>query len=258
MGLIRSITQSMRNNKLSRKLSTSKPRQRYEDSNDLIKIPSNAGSLTGEPARPPSPTIVQQKETESIFPAESPSRRAPLSPADLNLQSLFDNAETLDPNSRAMKALSMPPEYPVYRLDTSKSPTGSPKKRLQDPIETKENWGVRERAGRRMSMMSRSDKRKSDMSGINENPRSKIRRSMNGVSEFLRRNSSAQNPRSCSSLKTLRSGSSQKWLESDSDNDSLGKEQTELKWLEVNGLSDPYTGRAFEFWGNQVMARRYC
>lgn len=257
MGFISSISRSVRNNRLTRKLSTSKPR--YDDSRDLIKISSNVGSLTRVTSHSLSPTIVQPPESETLFPPESPSRRKALSPADFDLQSLFDNAEALDPSNRAMKTLSMPPNYPIYKLDTVNSHCQSPKKHLQAPIETEE-WAASAKKGHRKSIMSRSDKRKSNMLGKNENSRSKIRQSISGFSDLLKRGSSVYMPRSSLSMKTLRSSSSQKWFDTGNNNsdDSLAKEEAEVKWLELNCAASEHTGRAFEFWGNQAFVRRYC
>lgn len=128
----------MRDNKLSRRLSTSKqkPKRLDDDSNDLIKTTSNTLSLGRAESVSSSNTMVRDSDHESVLPIESPAQRKRLGPTDLNLQALLDNGQALDRcNSRAAKTLSMP-GYPVYKLDTMGSPRKTPAKKLQAPLET--------------------------------------------------------------------------------------------------------------------------
>ncbi|KAJ5673141.1 hypothetical protein N7507_002268 [Penicillium longicatenatum] len=231
MGFISSISQSIRNNKLSRKLSTSKPnRPRYEDSKDLIKIPSNTGSL----ARADSiASTIHHSNQDPVMPTESPTHRKRLTPADLNLQTLFDNAEALDPATRrTVRALSMP-EYPVLKMETVQSPFDTPPKKLQDPIDTDGKWSGKKHV-RQTTRRAKNEKKESggiikDASG---NSGSKIKRSMTGL---LKKSTSLKISRSSS--KTRRASTNPRWLGSSVTDDYLVDEKAELKWLELNGLS---------------------
>ena len=238
MGFMSSISRSVRNNKLSRKLSTSKPnRPRYEDSRDLIKIPSNTASL----ARVDSiASTIRHSNQEPVLPTESPTHRKKLTPADLNLQPLCDNAEALDlATGRAVRALSMH-EYPVLKMDTVQSPFDDPPRTLQDPFDGGERVGERNNrngglckdakcANVKEEEDGKADKRQSKDSG------SKLKRSVTGL---LKRSTSFKIPRSSLSLKTLRSNSP-KWLDGTeiTEEDYLVDEKAEMKWLELNGLS---------------------
>ncbi|KAJ5702575.1 hypothetical protein N7488_010123 [Penicillium malachiteum] len=252
MGFISSLTRSICNNKLSRKLSTSKPHNpHYDDSNDLIKIPSNTGSLTQVDS---IASTIRLSNQEPITPTESPTHRKRLTPADLNLQTLFDNAEALDPvTSHAVRALALP-DYPVLKMDTVQSPSDYTEKKLQDPIDTGDK-GCRKKDMTRRSKSVRGsvDKSKCEKSGVDRTEAgSKIKRSMTGL---LKRGSSLKIPRSSLSLKTFRGSTPPK----DSDRVSLTEddffldEKAELKWLELNGLS----GRGLDFgvWHSNEFAR---
>lgn len=239
MGFISSISRSVRNNKLSRKLSTSKPnRPRYEDSRDLIKIPSNTASL----ARVDSvASTIRHSNQEPVMPTESPTHRKKLTPADLNLQPLCENAEALDlATGRGVRAFSMH-EYPILKMDTVQSPFDDPPRTLQDPFDGGEKVGKRNKGNgglckdakcanvKEREENGKSDRRSSKDSG------SKIKRSMTGL---LKRSTSFKIPRSSLSLKTLRSNSP-KWLDGagTTEEDYLVDEKAEMKWLELNELS---------------------
>ncbi|KAJ5626691.1 hypothetical protein N7528_004118 [Penicillium herquei] len=245
MGFISSLTRSICNNKLSRKLSTSKPHNpHYDDSNDLIKIHSNTGSLTRADS---FASTIRLSNREPITPTESPTHRKRLTPADLNLQTLLDNAEALDPaTNHAVRALALP-EYPVLKMDTVQSPSDYTEKKLQGPIDTgdkgrrKKDMARRSRSVRSSVGRNKCGKSGVENSGTTESG-SKIKRSMTGL---LRRGSSLKIPRSSLSLKTFRGSTPPQ----DSDRVSLTEddffldEKAELKWLELNGLS----GRGLDF-----------
>ncbi|KAJ6007555.1 hypothetical protein N7540_011531 [Penicillium herquei] len=246
MGFISSLTRSICSNKISRILSTSKQHNpHYDDSKDLIKIHSNTGSL----ARPDSiASTIRLSNQEPITPTESPTHRKRLTPADLNLQILFDNAEALDPaTSHTVRPFALP-EYPVLKMDTVKSPSDyTERKKLQDPIDTGDRRsGKKNMARRSKSVRGPVDGNKCGKSGTNSSGTtesgSKIKRSMTGL---LRRGSSLKIPRSSLSLKTLRGSTPAKDLDQVSlaEDDFSLDEKTELKWLELNGLS----GRGLDF-----------
>ncbi|KAJ5637164.1 hypothetical protein N7490_007043 [Penicillium lividum] len=240
MGFISTITNSIRNNKLSRKLSTSKPnRPLYEDSN-LIKIPSNTASLTRADS---IASTIRHSNQDPIIPTESPTHRKRLTPADLNLQSLLDNAEALDPATRrTVRALSMP-EYPVLKLDTVQSSFDAPVKKLQDPIDTDGKWS------RKNVRRTRSVRIGTVQDGTgNRNSGSKIKRSMTGL---LKSTSLKIRPSSRG-----RVSANSKWLGSSSDRDDfLIDEKAELKWLELNGLSRRDT--EFGIWNRNGYGRSW-
>ncbi|KAJ5737618.1 uncharacterized protein N7483_002743 [Penicillium malachiteum] len=248
MGFISSLTRSICNNKLSRKLSTSKPHNpHYDDSKDLIKISSNTGSLTRVDS---IASTIRLSNQEPITPTESPTHRKRLTPADLNLQTLFDNAEALNPaTNHAVRAFTLP-EYPVLQMDTVQSPSDYTERKLQDPIDTSDKWsGKKNMARRSKSVRVPVDRNKCGKSGMKSSgiiePGSKIKRSMTGL---LRRGSSLKIPRSSLSLKTLRGSTPVKDLDRVSlteDNFSFD-EKAELKWLELNGLND--RGLDFGIW----------
>ncbi|KAJ5716499.1 hypothetical protein N7493_008410 [Penicillium malachiteum] len=252
MGFISSLTRSICNNKLSRKLSTSKPHNPdYDDSNDLIKIPSNAGSLTRADSLA---STIRLSNQEPITPTESPTHRKRLTPADLNLQTLFDNAEALDPaRSHAVRALALP-EYPVLKMDTVQSPSDYTGKKLQDPIDTGDKGnGKKNLARRSKSVRGSVDRNKCENLGVDKTESgSKITRSMTGL---LRRGSSLKIPRSSLSLKTFRGSTPAKDVNrvSLTEDDFFLDEKAELKWLELNGLS----GRDLDFgvWHSNEFAR---
>ncbi|KAJ5272539.1 hypothetical protein N7478_007664 [Penicillium angulare] len=259
MGFISSITRSVRNNKISRKLSISTSKPHHEDSKDLIKIPSNVPSLTRVDSLA---STIRLDVQEATIPTESPAHRKRLTPADLNLQTLFDNAEALDPaTSRAVRALSMP-EYPILKMDTVKPPFDTPAKRLQDPIDTGRtngkniahttsslrntngNW----KSGRMRKEQSQGHSRSQSQSQTQNKSQSqsqsqsqkqtgsRIKRSMTGL---LKKSTSLKIPRSSLSLKTMRGPAEPKWMDGRciSEEDFLVDERAELKWLELNGLS---------------------
>ncbi|KAJ5536149.1 hypothetical protein N7513_009335 [Penicillium frequentans] len=250
MGFISSISQSIRNNKLSRKLSTSKPnRPRYEDSKDLIKIPSNAASLTRADS---IASTIRHSNQDPVMPTESPTHRRRLTPADLNLQTLFDNAEALDPATRrTVRALSMP-EYPVLKLETVQSPFDTPPKKLQDPIDTEGKWS-RKKNVRQTSRRVKNEDGKTEMDGVfknsNRNSGSKIKRSMTGL---LKKSTSLK--MSSTPSKIRRASTNPRWLNSSSvTDDYFFDEKAELKWLELNGLSSRDT--EFGIWNGNGFGR---
>ena len=236
MGLISSLSRCVRDNKLSRSLSTSrKPRRLDDDSNDLIKTTSNTLSLA--PAESiSSETATVRNDNDPVFPPESPHRKR-LGPADLNLQSMLDNGHTLDVyNSRAARALSVP-EYPVYKLDTTRAPR-EPTKRLQAPMEASEKGGGKTNVQRAVSKKDRGGK---DYQNGLRSERGSFRRSMTGL---LKKSCSFRMPRSRS--KRIGPGDAlSRWSDDSSSvaEEDRVQETTDQKWLEANGLM----GRGREF-----------
>ncbi|KAJ5992242.1 hypothetical protein N7451_007966 [Penicillium sp. IBT 35674x] len=250
MGFISSISQSIRNNKLSRKLSTSKPnRPRYEDSKDLIKIPSNAASLTRADS---IASTIRHSTQDPIMPTESPTHRRRLTPADLNLQTLFDNADALDPGTRrTVRALSLP-EYPVLKMETVQSPFDTPPKKLQDAFDTEGKWSGK-RNVRRTTRRVKNEDGKTETDGVSKNPNrnsgSMIKRSMTGL---LKKSTSLKMSRNSSKIRPA--STNPRWLNSSSlTDDYFVDEKAELKWLELNGLSSRDT--EFGVWNENGFGR---
>lgn len=227
----------MRDNKLSRRLSTSKQRLKRldDDSNDLIKTTSNTLFLGRAASVSSSSTIVHDSDHEPVLPIESPTQRKPLGPADLNLQSMFDNGQALDRyNSRAAKTLSMP-EYPVYKLDTTRSPRKTLNKKLQAPL-----GAVNERGNKRRTWdaeLEKKDVTAETGTGL------KTGWSMTGL---FRKSCSLRMSRSVKGSRTAASRSN--------DDSSVAEvnrvhETAHRKWLEANGLMG--RGRGYG-WANSI------
>ncbi|KAJ5182565.1 hypothetical protein N7492_000181 [Penicillium capsulatum] len=226
MGLMSSLSRCMRDNRISRRLSTSKQKAHRldDDSNDLIKTTSNTLSLGRAESVSSSNTMVRDSEYRPVLPTESPQRKR-LSPADLNLQTLFDNGHTLDKYaSRAERAFSMP-AYPVYKLDTTRSPKKTTTKKLQAPLETGNKRGSKRKTW--------DAKGENDPVADERGSGSKLRRSMTGLlkkSYSFRTSHSMKRRSSCAAPKC--------------DDDSSIPEENRLhvtaeqKWLEANGLTN--------------------
>lgn len=186
------------------------------------------------------------------MPTESPTHRKRLTPADLNLQTLFDNAEALDPATRrTVRALSMP-EYPVLKMETVQSPFDTPPRKLQDPIDTDGKWSGKKNVRQTTRRMKNEDTRK-ETEGVskisNGNSGSKIKRSMTGL---LKKSTSLKISRSSS--KTRRASTNPRWLNSSTfADDYFVDEKAELKWLELNGLSSRDT--EFGIWNGNGFGR---
>ncbi|KAJ5573486.1 uncharacterized protein N7459_007913 [Penicillium hispanicum] len=242
MGFISSMTRRMRVTKLSRRLSTTQPDRRSSDGNDLIKIPSTSASLVRADSHASSTTVVRENH-EPVLPTESPTRHTRLTPADLNLQTLFDNADALDAStSRAVRALSMP-EYPILKLEAVSSPFDTPPRRtLQAPLETDETVCEDARASERLRGLLDEPAREKDgvrVKGVHvdvqQRPESRLKRSMTGL--FKRR-----------SMKILRSSLSLKGLRVPTPPKERDEARmAEEKWLEANGFAR--FGGNVQFWG---------
>lgn len=238
MGFIRSITRCMRENRLSRRLSNAKPQCLDDDSNDLIKTTSHTASVAPPESIASASTIVQHSSHEPVVPAESPAQWKQLSPLDLNIRTMFDEVDSLDPaTNRAIKALSMP-EYPVLRMDTIHSPFDTLTKILDESINPGENGNQHQNGADKIEKSRKLRKseeweRKKDDQTQDTGRASRIRRSMTGL---LRRRS-LRTPRAPTSLKTLRNPNSPKWIDGSSivDEGSLD-EKDGITWLEGNGL----------------------
>ncbi|KAJ5908294.1 hypothetical protein N7495_000976 [Penicillium taxi] len=233
MSFMESISHYLKNNKLSRKLSMKSKRR----SKDLIRISSREASLSRAKSNA-STSSVHLPTHSSMLPAESPTRRKRLTPADLNLQPMLDNAEALEPAmSRSSRGFSMP-EYPVYKLDTTTPALKSPKK-LQDPIklgngtcEKQMIWRAERFGGTSMASCGST---------------SKLKRSVTGL--FKTRSSSKVPGSSSLSMKKFCSPTTPHWVEKSKlgDEDFLVDEKAEIKWLEAKSLSGRYLD--YEIWG---------
>jgi hypothetical protein len=270
MGFISSVARCVRDNKLSRRLSTNNKPQRLEDDyNDLIKISSNTTSLARAESMASASTAVHHSAHEPTFPTEPPVQHEQMSPAQLSLsiqmQNLFDNGQLLDDaNNRAARALSRP-EYPILKLDTVQSPFDTPPKKLQAPIETGEKTALDETRYFKNGYLKRQREEKSgDNVGMEKESGkkgSKLRRSMTGL---FRKTYSFRLPRSPVSMKTLRaptsptSPTSPRWIDVDAsslaDEECLVSEKDEEKWLEAHGIGG---GRDIGIWTSEGVGRTY-
>lgn len=261
MGFISSVARCVRDNKLSRRLSTNNKPQRLEDDyNDLIKISSNSISLARAESMASASTIVHHSAHEPVIPTESPTQRKQPNPAHLNLnmqmQTLFDNEQMLDhANNRAARALSRP-EYPILKLDTIQSPEDTPTKKLQAPIETREKMSNENQSSKKEDLKrQREEQSENDKGAENGKKISKLRRSMTG---FFRKTYSFRLPRSPVSMRTLRTPTSPRWIDVDAsslaDEECLVSEKDEEKWLEAHGIGG---GRDIGIWTGEGMGRTW-
>lgn len=249
MGFISSITRSMRGNKPSQKLSTTKADHLDEDSNDLIKTTSNTASHNRGESIESTSTTVHHSTVEPVLPTESPAQREQLSPADLNIQTLFDNGRALDvATNRAVKAFTMP-EYPVLKLDTTPSPSDTPRKKLEAPLDLGEKMGCNKSKGEKTQDSWEENGRKDTAS--RNNGSSRLKRSMTG----LWKSYSLKMERSPLSMRKLRSSAAPSWF----DASSLAEEaclvdEKEEKWLEARGIRG---GRDIGHWSGDAMGRAW-
>ncbi|KAJ5794678.1 hypothetical protein N7457_001277 [Penicillium paradoxum] len=126
MGLISTMTRRVRNNRLSRRLSTTSTKLHDEDANDLIKTLSGTSRV---PSMDSTSTIVYQNP---VVPSESPANRGLIKTKDMHVGSLFDQEMASRSADRAARALAGQ-EYPVLRLDMCQS--AEPRRALQEPLE---------------------------------------------------------------------------------------------------------------------------
>ncbi|KAJ5907079.1 uncharacterized protein N7473_003995 [Penicillium subrubescens] len=253
MGFITSVARCVRENRLSLRLSNAKPQRLDDDSNDLIKTISHTASVAPAESIASASTMVQHSSQEPVIPTESPAHMKQPAPWDLDIRTMFDEVDSLDPaTSRAIRALSMP-EYPVLRMDTIQSPFDTPTKKLDDAIDPGEkdvqNGGKTEKS--KKSRKSREEKRSRDTQTEESGRASRIKRSMTGL---LKRRS-LKVPQTPTSLKTLRNSNSPKLIDSSSivEEDVVG-EKDDLKWLEANGLRR-FDKRSSGFWTGEGMGR---
>lgn len=170
MGLISSMTRYIREKRLSKRLSLSKPSD--EDSNDLINTTSETVAFAQAHSIESTTTIVHH----SIPEPESPSDHKRPRP-DLHTHTLFheDHAHYASSGERVMQALSKA-EYPVLKLDiTSTAADNGPKKSLQAPLETGDRGKADSGTGNLLDSSRTSEK-------VGQNKiRSRNRRSIPGI-----------------------------------------------------------------------------
>lgn len=236
MGFISAMARCMRENKFTRKHRTCKPQRLDDETNDLIETNSqNGSSLAQVESIASASTGKQHSALGPIPPIKSPKRKQ-LSPADLNLQTLFDNGKALDAATDPTAGAIAIPEYPVYKLDMSSSPTESPTKKLQDPIDP-------EKETRRKSVEWMDEKLRKEISvpkameerDVPERKEAaKLRRSK---TQMLRKHLSVKIARAPRSSRNLRGHTSPSWIDASdlADEESLINVEEE-KWLEAHGL----------------------
>ncbi|KAJ5191951.1 uncharacterized protein N7498_010936 [Penicillium cinerascens] len=239
MGFISSIAHCIWDNTFSRKHRTSKPQRLDDETNDLIQSNShNGSSLALAESNAFGSTGMYYSAHEPTPPIKSP-RRKQLSPAELSLQTLFDNGKALDAGTCLTARVPDIPEYPVYKLDTTKSPTDTPAKKLESPIDPE-----KKDTGRKSVEWMDEKIRKEisvpktlvewDHAPEQKQAVSKLKRSKTGM---LRRRLSRKLPRASRSSRNLRGRSSPSWIDASdlADEESLINGEEE-KWLEAHGL----------------------
>lgn len=255
MGIISSLSRRMRASHTFSCLSTTQLTD--EDSKDLIK-PAIIASPVHEqdentestsPTSTTSSTLVHQSPTEAIQPSESPQERKPFSPTDLNFRTLLEN--THSPNVAKDQTVSplRVPEYPVLKLDTTISPSDTPSKTLDAPLDPEQKMIGRSKTTKWKWTDSWDGGEIKDGPGRKEE-RSRLRRSMTGA---LRRGFSLKISRtpSSSSGKSLKNKSSLSWLDSSSlMGDKCGVDDNERRWLEAHGIKG---GRDIGRWSGDGM-----
>ncbi|KAJ5461882.1 uncharacterized protein N7458_003434 [Penicillium daleae] len=253
MGFIASMVRYVRENRLSRRLSNAQPQRLDDDSNDLIKTTSHTASFAPPESIASASTMVQHSSQEPVVPTESPAHMKQPAPWDLNICTLFDEMDSLDPTtSRAIRALSMP-EYPVLKMDTIQSPFDTPTKKLDQAIDTGENEVCHRSSGEkaRKCRKNRGEKSRGDTQAQDSGKRSRIRKSMTGL---LKRRS-LKMPQTPISLKTLRNPNSPKWIDSSSiAEEDVVDGKDDMKWLEANELRR-FDNRSTGFWTGEGRGR---
>ncbi|KAJ6107149.1 hypothetical protein N7523_008472 [Penicillium sp. IBT 18751x] len=246
MGFISTMARCMREGTFSRKHRTAKPQRLDDETNDLIETNSNHGSSVGTESTVSASTAMHYATLEPIPPIKSPKRKQ-LSPADLNLQTLFDNGKALDaatdPTSRAFAVA----EYPVYKLDTTPIPADSPTKKLEDAIDPERResshkgrksveWmdeKIRKEISVPQTMVER-DERPMRKEAEPKEAVSKLKRSK---TQMLRKRLNVKLPRAPRSSRNLRAHVPSGWIDaSDLADEEFLINAEEEKWLEAHGL----------------------
>lgn len=127
MGFISTMTRRMRNNRLSRRLSTISTTGTtfHDEDSNLIKTisepPSRGASMDS------TSTFTQHSVPDPVLPSESPANRRQLD--NMNMDGLFGDTHS-DYTARTLAR----PGYPVLKLDMCQS--SEPRRVLQGPLET--------------------------------------------------------------------------------------------------------------------------
>ncbi|KAJ5874717.1 uncharacterized protein N7529_003147 [Penicillium soppii] len=202
MGIISTLTRRMRNNRVTRRLSTSSTKLEDEDSNDLIKTTWETASAT-RPSVESTSTMVHHTLQDPVLPSESPNRLR-IKTDNVNMRTLFDQTP-ISPTDRAKEALSNN-EYPIFKLDMCQSPFQAPKK-LQDPLETKD-W-----RGRSASIKNGAHKSAECSSSTSIEKHAVQKNNRRSMTALLKKHCGLNIPRSSLSIKRGNSPSP-KWLDS--------------------------------------------
>lgn len=180
MRFVSSIARYLRRNRLSKRLSRSKPCD--EDSNDLINQTSETVSFAqgdSDSIDSASSTIVRHSIDEPAQSTETNTDENKLqSMGNISIHTLFD--ERLSSNlgsDKAAQALSRP-EYPVIRLDTTPEPPDQPSKFLQEPMSLNEEASGRTK-GAASGRLFETKRQKASM--LRKGPKSNQRRSMASI-----------------------------------------------------------------------------
>lgn len=239
------MARCMRDGTFSRKHRTPKPQRLDDETNDLIETNSTRGSSVATESTASASTAMHYASLDPIPPVKSPKRKQ-LSPADLNLQTLFDNGKALDAAADPTSRISSVPEYPVYKLDMTPSSGDSPTKTLQDAIDPEK----KERGTGRKSVEWMDEKLRKEISvpktmvERNEEPaRKELEREeptwkpKRSKTQTLRKRLTVKLPRAPRSSRNLRAHVSPGWIDaSDLADEEFLINVEEHKWLEAHGL----------------------
>lgn len=252
MGFISSLARSIRGNKPSKRHSPPLSNRLDEDSTDLITKPCptapTSTSHTRDESIESASTAVQRSSDEEIQPVDSPTQRKQPSPADLNIQPLLDSGRVLDAaTGRTMRPFTRP-EHPVLKLDTTPSPSNTPQKKLEAPIDPGQGVECNNQMSRNRENSWEEDGGKDRVP--KRSGSSRLKRSMTMLRKY-----SLKMPRSPLSMRNLRGSPAPDWF----DACSLAEEaclidEKEEKWLEAHGIRG---GRDIGHWSGDAMGRAW-
>ncbi|KAF7718821.1 Uncharacterized protein PECH_005847 [Penicillium ucsense] len=261
MGFIASMTRYVGGNSSSRKSSTAHPQRHFDDdSNDLIQTSSHTASLVPTESIASTSTMAFSSSGEATTSTSSMhGDHHGNGTWDINIRTLFDEVDTLDPaTSRAIKALSLP-DHPVLKMETIETPSATtPKNPIQTAIHADSKDDTVSIQGSKAGRSSRF-RMSWDRAWYREPPtsevrtRTRLRRSMTG---FLKRRSVKSPSQPASSLGTAQSPpSTPRWIDAARYMEKdIADETDEFNWLEENGPRRSENENA-KLWAGEFIGR---
>ena len=247
------MTRYVRGNTFPRKGSTTQSHRSFDDdSNELIPTSSRTTSLFPTESITSTSTMVPSSSNESSISAELATPKW-----DLNIRTLFDEVDTLDPaTSCAIKALSLP-DHPVLKMETIKTPSETLTKKLDHTVDTESKADTASHKGSKFGKSSRFrmswDKtwyREPQTSEVKT--RTRIRRSMTG---FLKRRHVRSPSQPDPSFNPAEESPSPRWIDAASFMErDVADETDEFNWLKDNGLRRSDNESA-KLWAGELIGR---